>query len=175
MAASINKVVLIGNVGKDPEIRLTQDGKEIINFSLATSDSWRDKITGEKKEKTEWHKIVVFVPQLVQIIKNYIKKGSKVYIEGSLQTRKWLDHANVEKFVTEIVLQSYNSTIVLLDNAGNRDAAGGHDGSSGYDSNGGSGNYGSSGDYGSGKGGRAGDGTSPSTYSVEDLNDEIPF
>lgn len=118
MAGSLNKVVLIGNLGRDPEIRTTSDGKEIANFSIATSESWRDKVSGEKKEKTEWHRIVVFSEGLVKIIKNYVKKGSKIYIEGQLQTRKWNDDNNQEKYTTEIVLQGYNSTLILLDAKG---------------------------------------------------------
>ena len=113
---SINKVILVGNVGQDPEVRSTQDGREIANFSLATSESWKDKNSGEKKEKTEWHRVVIFSPGLVGIVKNYIKKGSKLYIEGSLQTRKWTDSSGVEKFTTEIVLQNYNSVLQILDN-----------------------------------------------------------
>jgi single-strand DNA-binding protein len=116
MAISLNKVTLIGHVGNLPEIRSTSEGKEIANFSLATSESWKDKISGEKKEKTEWHKIVVFSEGLVSIVKNYVKKGSKIYIEGSLHTRKWVDNNNIEKYTTEIILQNYNSNMILLDN-----------------------------------------------------------
>ncbi len=112
---SINKVILVGNVGQDPEIRVTQDGREIANFSLATTESWKDKSSGEKKEKTEWHRIVIFSQGLVGIAKSYIKKGSKIYIEGSLQTRKWTDSSGAEKYSTEIVLQNYNSTLQILD------------------------------------------------------------
>ena len=112
---SINKVILVGNVGQDPEVRTTQDGREIANFSLATSESWKDKATGEKRDKTEWHRVVIFSQGLVSIVKNYVKKGSKLYIEGSLQTRKWTDPQGIEKFTTEIVLQGFNSTIQLLD------------------------------------------------------------
>jgi len=115
MAGSVNKVILIGNVGKDPEIRMTQDGREIANITLATSDSWKDKNTGEKKEKTEWHRIVIFSDGLVKIVKSYVKKGSKLYIEGSLQTRKWEDNTGAEKYTTEIVLQNFNSVLTLLD------------------------------------------------------------
>ncbi len=113
---SINKVILVGNVGQDPEVRSTQDGREIANFSLATSESWKDKNSGEKKEKTEWHRVVIFSPGLVGIVKNYVKKGTKLYIEGSLQTRKWTDSSGVEKFTTEIVLQNFNSVLQILDN-----------------------------------------------------------
>ncbi len=112
---SINKVILVGNVGQDPDIRSTSDGREIANFSIATSESWKDKATGEKKEKTEWHRIVIFSQGLVGIVKNYVKKGTKLYIEGSLQTRKWTDNQGVEKFTTEIVLQNFNSTLQILD------------------------------------------------------------
>lgn len=114
MSGSLNKVILIGNLGNDPEIRSTNDGREIANFSLATSESWKDKVTGEKKDKTEWHRIVCFNEGLVKIIKGYVKKGTKLYIEGQLQTRKWLDNANQEKYTTEVVLQGYNAHLVLL-------------------------------------------------------------
>ncbi|WP_316354140.1 single-stranded DNA-binding protein [Candidatus Trichorickettsia mobilis] len=121
MVNSLNKVILIGNVGRDPEVRSTSEGKEIITLSLATSESWKDRATGERKEKTEWHRIVVFNEGLVGIIKNYVKKGSKIYIEGSLQTRKWVDQAGQEKYTTEIVLQNFNANLILLDakNPGN--------------------------------------------------------
>ena len=112
---SINKVILVGNVGQDPEIRTTQDGREIANFSLATSESWKDKYSGEKKDKTEWHRIVIFSQGLVGIAKNYVKKGSKLYIEGALQSRKWTDNQGNEKTTTEIVLQNYSSVLQILD------------------------------------------------------------
>ena len=112
---SLNKVTLIGNVGNDPEIRTTQSGSKIANFSLATSESWKDKVSGERKTKTEWHKIVIFSENLVKVIENYIKKGSKLYIEGALQTRKWQDKDGVEKYTTEIVLQGYNCRLDMLD------------------------------------------------------------
>ena len=112
---SINKVILVGNLGQDPEIRSTQDGREIASFSLATSESWKDKNTGEKKDKTEGHRIVIFSQGLVGISKSYLKKGAKVYLEGSLQTRKWTDAQGVEKYTTEVVLQNYNSTLQILD------------------------------------------------------------
>jgi single-strand DNA-binding protein len=115
MAGSLNKAVLIGNLGRDPEIRHTNDGKEIASFTMATSESWKDRATGEKKEKTEWHRIVVFNEGLVSVIKNYVKKGSKIYIEGALQTRKWVDNSGQEKYTTEIVLQNFNSQLILLD------------------------------------------------------------
>lgn len=114
MATSLNEVKLIGNVGKDPDIRTTQDGKEVASFSLATSEVWTDKATGERKEKTEWHKVVVFVGRLIPVIKSYVKKGTRLYICGSLHTRKWVDQSNTEKYVTEIVLQSGDSKLMIL-------------------------------------------------------------
>ncbi len=114
MAVTLNEVRLIGNVGKDPDIRTTQDGKEVASFTLATSDVWKNKLTGEKKERTEWHKIVVFIPQLVSVIKNYVKKGTRLYICGSLQTRKWQDQSNIDKYITEILLQSHDNKLMLL-------------------------------------------------------------
>ncbi len=113
--SSVNKVILIGNLGKDPEIRTTQDGKEIASFSIATSETWKDRSTGERKEKTEWHRISVFNPNLVNVIKNYVKKGSKLYVEGQLQTRKWADKEGKENYTTEVVLQAFNGSITLLD------------------------------------------------------------
>jgi single-strand DNA-binding protein len=145
MANSINKVTLIGNVGRDPEIRSTQDGKEIASLTIATSDSWKDKLSGERKERTEWHRIVIFAEGLVNIIKNYVKKGSKLYIEGSLQTRKWVDNSGVERYTTEIVLQNFNSVLLMLD--GNR--------SQGGDTNEGS--------------------SSAGSFNAEEIDDEIPF
>jgi single-strand DNA-binding protein len=131
MALSLNKVTLIGNVGRDPEIRTTGDGKDIATVSLATSDSWKDKVTGERREKTEWHRIVIFNEGLVSIVKNYIKKGSRIYIEGSLQTRKWQDATGIEKYATEVVLQNYGANLILLDS---RSSSDGHhsDSSSNY-------------------------------------------
>ena len=113
--ASVNKVILVGNVGQDPEIRSTQDGKKIANFSIATSESWKDKATGEKKEKTEWHKISVFNDGLVGVIERFVEKGTKVYIEGSLTTRKWTDNSGVDKYSTEVQLQGFGCSLVILD------------------------------------------------------------
>lgn len=110
----LNKVLLIGNLGQDPDIRQTSDGREIANFSIATTERWKDKNTGEKRKKTEWHRIVVFSQGLVGIVKNYVKKGTRLYIEGQLQTRKWTDNNGVEKYTTEIVLQNYNSNLQIL-------------------------------------------------------------
>jgi single-strand DNA-binding protein len=115
MAGSVNKVILVGNLGKDPEIRRTQDGRPIANLSIATSETWRDKGTGERKEKTEWHRVVIFNEGLCKVAEQYLKKGAKVYIEGALQTRKWTDQSGVEKYSTEVVLQGFNSTLTMLD------------------------------------------------------------
>ena len=116
--SSLNKVTLIGNLGKDPEIKTTGDGKEIANFSIATSETWKDKTTGEKKEKTEWHRVVCFNEGLTRVIKSYVKKGSKIYVEGQLQTRKWTNQEGQEVYTTEVVLQNYNSSLILLDSKG---------------------------------------------------------
>jgi single-strand DNA-binding protein len=163
MAGSVNKVILIGNLGKDPEIRRTQDGRPIANLSVATSESWRDKATGERKEKTEWHRVVIFNEGLCRIAEQYLKKGSKVYLEGSLQTRKWQDQSGQDKYSTEVVLQGFNSQLTMLDRAG------GGGGEIGSDDTGG-GDFGSSG---------------PSTRERKpamasagkrgDMDDEIPF
>ena len=119
--ASINKVILVGNLGKKPEIRRTQDGRPIANLSIATSETWRDKATGERKEKTEWHRVVIFNEGLCKVAEQYLKKGAKVYIEGQLQTRKWTDKDGVEKYSTEVVLQGFGGALVMLDS---RDKAG---------------------------------------------------
>ncbi|HEY7661825.1 MAG TPA: single-stranded DNA-binding protein [Xanthobacteraceae bacterium] len=118
MAGSVNKVILVGNLGKDPEIRRTQDGRPIAHLSVATSDTWRDKTTGERREKTEWHRVVIFNEGLCRIAEQYLKKGSKVYLEGSLQTRKWQDQSGQDKYTTEVVLQGFNAQLTMLDRAG---------------------------------------------------------
>jgi single-strand DNA-binding protein len=125
MAGSVNKVILVGNLGRDPEIRQTQDGKEIAHLAIATSESWKDRNTGERKEKTEWHRVVIFNEGLTNVAKNYLRKGAKVYIEGQLQTRKWVDQGGQEKYTTEIVLQGYGGTLAMLDSrAGGGSSAG---------------------------------------------------
>jgi single-strand DNA-binding protein len=171
MAGSVNKVILIGNLGRDPEVRFSQDGKKIVNFSIATSESWKDKSTGERREKTEWHRIVVFSEGLAGIAERFLKKGSKVYIEGALQTRKWTGNDGVEKYSTEVVLQGFNSTLTMLDSRseGGGGSGGGYSdgGDSGPDYGGGSDNGGNS--NGSSNGG--GGGNAPGG----DLDDEIPF
>ena len=123
MAGSVNKVILVGNLGADPEIRRTQDGRPICNLRIATSENWRDKATGERREKTEWHRVVIFSEPLCKVAEQYLRKGAKVYIEGQLQTRKWEDQGGQERFSTEIVLQGFNGTMTMLD--GRAGAAGG--------------------------------------------------
>ena len=118
MSSSINKVILVGNVGQDPEFRTTNDGREMATFSLATSEAWVDKRTNEKKEKIEWHRIVIFSQGLVKISKSYLKKGMKLYLEGSLQTRKWQDQTGIDKYTTEIILQGFSSVLIMLDSKG---------------------------------------------------------
>lgn len=164
MAGSVNKVILIGNLGADPEIRHTQDGRPIVNLRIATSDSWRDKATGERREKTEWHRVVIFNEGLARICEQYLRKGSKVYLEGALQTRKWEDKSGQERYSTEVVLQGFNSSLTMLD--GRRDGAG--EGGSG----GGGGDFGRSKPLASsgGSGGSGGGGG----FNKE-LDDEIPF
>lgn len=125
MAGSVNKVILVGNLGADPEIRRTQDGRPIANLSVATSESWRDKNSGERREKTEWHRVVIFNEGLCKIAENYLKKGSKVYLEGQLQTRKWQDQSGQDKYSTEVVLQGFNSTLTMLDGRGDNAEGGG--------------------------------------------------
>ena len=124
MAGSVNKVILVGNLGRDPEIRRTQDGRPIANLSVATSESWRDKTTGERKEKTEWHRVVIFNEGLCKIVEQYLKKGAKVYLEGQLQTRKYTDKDGVEKYSTEVVLQGFNSNLTMLDGRNDGEGAG---------------------------------------------------
>ncbi len=118
MAGSVNKVILVGNLGADPEIRRTQDGRPIANLSVATSENWRDRNTGERREKTEWHRVVVFNEGLCKVIEQYLRKGAKVYLEGQLQTRKWQDQNGQDKYTTEVVLQGFNSNLTMLDGRG---------------------------------------------------------
>ena len=118
MAGSVNKVILVGNLGRDPEVRSTQDGRKIVNLSVATSENWKDKNSGERREKTEWHRVVIFNENLARVAEQYLKKGSKVYLEGQLQTRKYTDQAGVEKYSTEVVLQNYRGELTLLDSRG---------------------------------------------------------
>ncbi|MBN9361219.1 MULTISPECIES: single-stranded DNA-binding protein [unclassified Devosia] len=125
MAGSVNKVILVGNLGNDPEVRNLPSGGKVVNLSVATSDQWRDKNTGERKERTEWHRVVIFSEGLVRVAEQYLRKGAKVYIEGSLQTRKWQDQSGQDKYSTEIVLQGFNSTLTMLDGRGDGEGASG--------------------------------------------------
>jgi single-strand DNA-binding protein len=136
MAGSVNKVILIGNLGRDPELRSTQDGTRIANLAVATSESWRDRVSGERKERTEWHRVVIFNERLAEIAEKYLKKGSKVYVEGALQTRKWTDQGGQERYSTEIVLQRFRGELTMLDGAGGARGGGGAGGppiEGGYD------------------------------------------
>ncbi|APO74236.1 single-stranded DNA-binding protein Ssb 1 [Rhizobium etli 8C-3] len=163
MAGSVNKVILLGHLGADPEIRRTQDGRSIASIRLATSESWRDRTSGERREKTEWHSIVVFAEPLVKLVEQFVKKGSKIYVEGQLQTRKWQDRDGQDRYSTEIVLQGFNTSIQLLDK---REG-------SGYRAGGdGPGDYGLDGDRAT----RAASGSSgaPANFS-RDMDDDIPF
>ena len=162
MAGSVNKVILVGNLGKDPEIRRTQDGRPIANLRVATSESWRDKATGERREKTEWHRVVIFNEGLCKIVEQYVKKGSKVYLEGALQTRKWTDQQGVERYSTEVVLQGFNSSLTMLDKMGG----------------GGGGEMGAGGDDDFGSSSPAPRARQPATAGAGkrgDMDDEIPF
>ncbi|MFN4282795.1 MAG: single-stranded DNA-binding protein [Alphaproteobacteria bacterium] len=163
MAGSVNKVILIGNLGRDPEVRSTQDGMKIVQLSVATSESWKDKMSGERKDKTEWHRVVIFNERLAEVAERYLKKGSKVYVEGQLQTRKWTDKDNVEKYTTEVVLSRFRGELTMLD--GREGGAGG-----GY------GGESSGGGYGGGSGGMGGGGRSKAPAGgPDDMDDEIPF
>lgn len=164
MAGSVNKVILVGNLGRDPEIRHTNDGSPIAQLSIATSDTWKDRSTGERRERTEWHRVVIFNEHLCKVAENYLKKGSKVYIEGSLQTRKWTDQQGIEKYTTEVVLQRFNGELTMLD--GRNDSGGGFGGDDG--------GYGGGAAGGFSGGGQGGGGPAPSSGG-SDFDDEIPF
>jgi single-strand DNA-binding protein len=166
MAGSVNKVILVGNLGKDPEVRRMQNGNPVVNLSVATSESWRDKATGERKEKTEWHRVVIFSEGLAKVAEQYLKKGAKVYIEGALQTRKWTDQSGVEKYSTEVVLQGFNSNLTMLEGR----SGGGGGGNFGSDESGG--DFGSSGASGGGQRRVAAAGAGSHN---SDMNDDIPF
>jgi single-strand DNA-binding protein len=124
MAGSVNKVILVGNVGKDPEVRTSQDGTKIVNFSLATSETWNDRASGERKERTEWHRVVVFNDRIGEVVEKYVRKGSKLYVEGALQTRKWTDQSGVEKYTTEVVIGRFRGELTMLDGARSSEGAG---------------------------------------------------
>jgi single-strand DNA-binding protein len=167
MAGSVNKVILIGNLGADPEIRRTQDGRPIANLRVATSESWRDKTTGERREKTEWHRVVIFNEGLCKIVEHYLKKGSKVYLEGALQTRKWQDKEGQDRYSTEVVLQGFNSQLTMLDTKGGGGSAGASDSS---DSD-----FGDRGPSGGSSAARERKPAMAGTAKRDDMDDEIPF
>ncbi|ABG32129.1 single-stranded DNA-binding protein [Roseobacter denitrificans] len=166
MAGSVNKVILIGNLGRDPEVRSFQNGGKVCNLRIATSETWKDRNTGERKERTEWHSVAIFSEPLARVAEQYLRKGSKVYLEGQLETRKWQDQSGQDRYSTEVVLRPYSSTLTMLD---------------GRDSGGGGGNYGGGGGGGQmGYDDRGGDsygggGNAPSPAPSRDLDDEIPF
>ncbi len=161
MAGSVNKVILVGNLGKDPEVRRTQEGSPIVHLSVATSESWRDKNSGERKEKTEWHRVVIFNENIAKVAEQYLKKGAKVYIEGQIQTRKWQDQSGVDKYTTEVVVPRFNGVLTMLDSR-----AGGSGGGGGRDFGGPPDDMGGGGGGGSGSGPKG---------QAPDLDDEIPF
>tara|TARA_B100000315_G_scaffold26041_1_gene22376 strand:+ start:327 stop:812 length:486 start_codon:yes stop_codon:yes gene_type:complete len=161
MSGSVNKVILVGNLGRDPEIRTMQNGNRVANLSVATSERWFDKRANERREKTEWHRVVIFDEKLIDVVEQYVHKGSKIYLEGQLQTRKWTDQSGVEKYSTEVVLQRFRGVLTMLDSKGDSDGASGGDmnGDTGGDTDGDTG------------GGDQSGGAGPSP----DLNDDIPF
>ena len=165
MAGSVNKVILVGNLGRDPEVRNTQDGARIVHLSIATSESWKDRGSGERKERTEWHRVVIFNDRLGEIAERYLRKGSKVYLEGALQTRKWAGQDGQERYTTEVVLGRFRGELTLLDGRG-ESGGGGYGGSS----------WGGGGDaYGSAEGSRGGGGRTDPAGPPPDFDDEIPF
>ena len=170
MAGSVNKVILIGNLGRDPEVRTFQNGGKVCNLRIATSENWKDRNTGERKERTEWHSVAIFSEPLARVAEQYLRKGSKVYLEGQLETRKWQDQSGQDRYSTEVVLRPYTSTLTMLDGRGdNQGGGGGYGGDSGGygDGGGGGGGY-DSGPSGGGSSSGGGGGS-------RDLDDEIPF
>ena len=167
MAGSVNKVIIIGNLGRDPEVRTFQNGGKVCNLRIATSETWKDKNTGERRERTEWHSVAIFNEGLVRIAEQYLRKGSKVYIEGQLQTRKWQDQSGQDRYSTEIVLQGFNGVLTMLDGRGEGGGGGGSSGYSGGGGNDSGGGYGGPDD----RGGPSSSGGGPS----RDFDDEIPF
>ena len=181
MSGSVNKVILVGNLGADPEVRRMQDGRPVVNLRVATSENWRDRSTGERRERTEWHRVVIFNEGLAKVAESYLRKGSKIYVEGQLQTRKWQDQSGQDRYSTEIVLQGFNSTLTMLDGRGEGGAGGG--GSAGGGGFGGGGGGGRSGGYdeggfGGGGGRSSGGGSAGGGFGGGpggDMDDEIPF
>jgi single-strand DNA-binding protein len=170
MAGSINKVILVGNLGRDPEIRSTNDGTRVANLALATSETWRDRNSGERKERTEWHRVVIFNERLVEIAEKYLRKGSKIYVEGALQTRKWTDNQGQERFSTEVVLQRFRGELTMLDGAGGGRGGGATEGGADLDDA-----YAGGGDQGRYGGGQSGGAARSRAPVGADLDDEIPF
>jgi single-strand DNA-binding protein len=175
MAGSVNKVILIGNLGRDPEVRSFQNGGKVVNLRIATSETWRDRNTGERKERTEWHSVAIYNEALGKIAEQYLRKGSTVYVEGQLETRKWQDQSGQDKYTTEIVLRPYSGNLTLLGGRGEGGGAGGgYDDRGGYDEGGPGGGYGGGGAQG-GRGGFGGGGSAPVGGGRSDMDDEIPF
>lgn len=185
MAGSLNKVMLIGNLGADPEIRSFQNGGRVANLRIATSETWKDRNTGERQERTEWHTVAIFSEGLVSVVENYLKKGSKVFVEGQLQTRKWQDQQGNDRYSTEVVLRGYGGTLTMLDGAsggggggrsgGGSGYSGGQQGGSGGGWNQGGGGPGGSGGGNGGQGGGQGGGNGGAQGGYDDLDDDIPF
>ncbi|MBI1208775.1 MAG: single-stranded DNA-binding protein [Azospirillum sp.] len=179
MAGSVNKVILVGNLGRDPEIRSMQSGSRVCNFTLATSEQWKDRATGERKEKTEWHRVVIYNDNLIGVAERFLKKGSKVYVEGQLESRKWTDQSGQERQTTEVVVKQFRGEITMLDGRG--EGGGGYDrggGGGGYDqggASGGGGGYERGGGGGGGYGGRDSGPPPAPSRPHDDLDDEIPF
>ena len=171
MAGSVNKVILVGNVGQDPEVRQFQNGGQVCSFSLATSENWKDRNTGERREKTEWHNVVIFNDNLAKVAENYLKKGSKVYVEGQLQTRKWQDRDGNDKYTTEVVLQRYRGELTMLDGRG--EGGGGDRMGGGYNNN--QMDDRSGGGYGGGQGGGQRNNAPREDFTSDTLDDDIPF
>lgn len=176
MAGSVNKVILVGNLGRDPEVRTFQNGGKVCNLRIATSENWKDRSTGERRERTEWHSVAIFQEGLVRVAEQYLRKGSKVYIEGQLQTRKWQDQSGQDRYSTEVVLQGFGGTLVMLDgrSEGGGGGGGGFSGGGGDYGGGGGGGYDDPG-YGGGSSGGSGGGSGPSRAPSRDIDDEIPF
>ena len=175
MAGSVNKVILVGNLGKDPESRSFANGGKVVSFSVATSENWKDKSSGDRKEKTEWHNVSIFSEGLARVAEQYLRKGSKVYLEGQLETRKWQDQSGADRYSTDVVLRQFNSAMVLLDGRGEGGGGGGSRGGSGGDYNqdfGGGG--GGGGGYGSGGGSKPQSRPQPAAFDT-DLDDDVPF
>lgn len=177
MAGSVNKVILVGNLGRDPESRSFQNGGKVVNLRIATSETWKDRATGERRERTEWHSVAIFNEGLARTAEQYLRKGSKVYIEGQLQTRKWQDQSGQDRYSTEVVLQGFNSQLVMLDGRGEGGGGGGRSSGGGWgDDDPGYGSTGSGGSGGFSGGGRSsGGGARPSDPFDSDLDDDVPF